>query len=270
MDLSLHAQTQPARKRAAPSRAFDVCGISHRGLIRVNNEDFWFADEKLGLAIVADGVGGQADGALASRAAVGCVAKYLRRAASAFSRATSLTASSTLAPTRDSVSKVQERAVARAIDLANLRRDVGASAAIVVPIHLPFGQIAAAGFSRYDCENADLANEYALFADELALYARVFVSGYVKATCSSYWLPRETRLSRHEVECLRWAAIGKTDDEISRIIGRSRSTVRFHVNSASSKLGAANRSQTVFKAAQLGFLGMWSEKSTYHPSSGRA
>src|SRR5882757_4533657 len=129
----------------------------------------------------------------------------------------------------------------RAIDLANLRRDVGASAAIVVPIHLPFGQIAAAGFSRYDSENADLGNEYALFADELALYARVFVSGYVKATCSSYWLPRETRLSRHEVECLRWAAIGKTDEEISRIIGRSRSTVRFHVNSASAKLGAANR-----------------------------
>jgi len=129
MDLSLHPQRQPARKRAAPSRAFDGCGISHRGLIRVNNEDFWFADEKLGLAIVADGVGGQADGALASRAAVGCVAKYLRRAASAFSRATSLTASSTLAPTRDSVSKMQERAVARAIDLANRRLDAVNAAA---------------------------------------------------------------------------------------------------------------------------------------------
>ena len=121
MDLSLHAQRQPARKRAASSRAFDVCGISHRGLIRVNNEDFWFADEKLGLAIVADGVGGQADGALASRAAVGCVAKYLQRAACAFSRATSLTASPTLALARDSVSRMQERAVARAIDLANRR-----------------------------------------------------------------------------------------------------------------------------------------------------
>jgi protein phosphatase len=128
MDVSLNAKRQPARKRAAPSRAFDVCGISHRGLIRVNNEDFWFADEKLGLAIVADGVGGQADGALASRAAVGCVAKYLRRAASVFSSATSLTASSARALARDSVSRMQERAVGRAIDLAN-RRLVAVNAA---------------------------------------------------------------------------------------------------------------------------------------------
>jgi protein phosphatase len=87
----------------------------------VNNEDFWFADERLGLAIVADGVGGQADGALASRAAVDCVVKYLRRATRAFFRATSLTAVSMPAPTRDSVWKLQERAVARAIDLANRR-----------------------------------------------------------------------------------------------------------------------------------------------------
>src|SRR6266699_334516 len=79
MGFSLHTQGQPAREpRAASERAFEVCGISHRGLVRVHNEDFWFADEKFGLAIVADGVGGQADGALASRAAVDCVAKYLR------------------------------------------------------------------------------------------------------------------------------------------------------------------------------------------------
>ena len=121
MGASSHSQRQPARKPPSHSRAFDVCGISHRGLIRVNNEDFWFADERLGLAIVADGVGGQADGALASRAAVGCVVKYLQRATRAFSRATSLTAVSTPAPTRDSVRKLQERAVARAIDLANRR-----------------------------------------------------------------------------------------------------------------------------------------------------
>src|SRR5712671_2502743 len=98
MGFSRHTQGQPARKpRAAAGRAFEVCGISHRGLIRVHNEDFWFADERLGLAIVADGVGGQADGALASRAAVDCVVKYLRRAAAAYFRATSSPAISRVA-----------------------------------------------------------------------------------------------------------------------------------------------------------------------------
>ncbi|PNB42319.1 helix-turn-helix transcriptional regulator, partial [Pseudomonas sp. FW305-130] len=67
-------------------------------------------------------------------------------------------------------------------------------------------------------------------------------------------LPAHLRLSKREVECLRWAAIGKTDFEISMIIGRSRATVRFHIHNASTKLSAVNRSQTVFKAAQLGYI----------------
>ena len=122
MSISLHTQGPPARKpRAASERAFEVCGISHRGLIRVHNEDFWFADEKLGLAVVADGVGGQADGALASRAAVDCVVEYLRRATDGFLRVTSSAAISTAAAADTSVWKMQERTVARAIGLANRR-----------------------------------------------------------------------------------------------------------------------------------------------------
>ena len=53
--------------------------------------------------------------------------------------------------------------------------------------------------------------------------------------------------------------IGKTDFEISIIMARSRATVRFHIHNASIKLNAVNRSQSVFKAAQLGYisLGPW-------------
>ena len=69
-------------------------------------------------------------------------------------------------------------------------------------------------------------------------------------------LPPGSRLSKREVECLRWAAIGKTDLEISMIMSRSRATVRFHIHNASTKLDAVNRSQTVFKAAQLGYISL--------------
>jgi len=65
----------------------------------------------------------------------------------------------------------------------------------------------------------------------------------------------EMKLSKREVECLRWAAIGKTDGEISMILSRSHATVRYHVHRAGEKLNAVNRSQTVFKAGQLGYLG---------------
>ncbi len=66
--------------------------------------------------------------------------------------------------------------------------------------------------------------------------------------------PRDCKLSKREVECLRWAAVSKTDVEIAMIIRRSCATVRFHIHNAATKL-EANRSQTVFKATQLGFLG---------------
>ena len=74
--------------------------------------------------------------------------------------------------------------------------------------------------------------------------------------CRAQRLPAGSRLSKREVECLRWAAIGKTDHEISTIIERSRATVRFHIHNASIKLDAVNRSQTVFKAAQLSYIGL--------------
>ena len=54
---------------------------------------------------------------------------------------------------------------------------------------------------------------------------------------------------------MRWAAVGKTDQEIAMLLSRSCATVRFHIHNAAVKLDAVNRSQTVFKASQLGFLG---------------
>lgn len=140
-----------------------------------------------------------------------------------------------------------------AIDLSNFEMHAMAPAAIVAPIHLPFGQIAAVSFSPLD-ERDDLSREYEQFADVFAAYARIFMTGYVKAMGNARWLPLDARLSKREVECLRWAAVGKTDEEISMIMARSRATVRFHIHNASLKLNAVNRSQAVFKAAQLGFI----------------
>ena len=62
-------------------------------------------------------------------------------------------------------------------------------------------------------------------------------------------------LSKREVECLRWAAIGKTDREIAEIVSLSHATIRYHIHRAGEKLYSVNRAQTIFKAGQLGFLG---------------
>lgn len=142
-----------------------------------------------------------------------------------------------------------------AIDLSNFEKRALTKVAIVIPVHLPFGQIGAVSFCAADPERTDLATEYEEQADELSLLAHRFVAGCVKALRTRQWLPADCQLTKREVECLRWASIGKTDKEISMILGRSHATVRFHIQNAGEKLDAVNRSQTIFKAAQLGYLG---------------
>lgn len=143
-----------------------------------------------------------------------------------------------------------------AIDLTHFEQRALTKAAIVVPVHLPFGQVGAVSLTSADPAKDDLSQEFAAFGEEFGIYARAFIASYVRIMCRAQRLPAGSRLSKREVECLRWAAIGKTDYEISMIMSRSRATVRFHIHNASLKLDAVNRSQTVFKAAQLGYIGL--------------
>jgi DNA-binding CsgD family transcriptional regulator len=143
-----------------------------------------------------------------------------------------------------------------AISLHNFEVRSMTRAAIVVPVHLPFGQIGAVSFNPLERDKSDLHEEFIAFGDAFGLYARTFIASYVLAMGSIQRLPPGSRLSKREVECLSWAAIGKTDMEISMIMLRSRATVRFHIHNAAVKLDAVNRSQTVFKAAQLGYISL--------------
>lgn len=143
-----------------------------------------------------------------------------------------------------------------AIDLANFEKRALTNAAIVIPVHLPFGQIGMAAFGVQDRNRTELAEEYEAHADTLMLLAHRFIAGYAKITRGRQTMPADCKLTKREVECLRWAAVGKTDREISLILSRSHATVRFHIQNAGDKLDAVNRSQTIFKAAQLGYLGL--------------
>ncbi len=141
------------------------------------------------------------------------------------------------------------------MSLADFQKRALCRSAIVVPVHLPFGQIGAVSFPSSDPEKTDMSVEYEAHAATLGAIARRFIAGYVGVMRTQQWMPADCKLSKREVECLRWAAIGKTDGEISLILSRSHATVRYHVHRAGEKLNAVNRSQTVFKAGQLGYLG---------------
>ena len=141
------------------------------------------------------------------------------------------------------------------MSLADFEKRSLCTAAILIPVHLPFGQIAAVSYSPFDRSRTDLTQDFAVHGDLLGTLSRRFIAGYVGAMRTQQRMPSDCKLSKREVECLRWAAIGKTDKEISLILSRSHATVRYHVHRAGEKLNAVNRSQTVFKAGQLGYLG---------------
>jgi serine/threonine protein phosphatase PrpC len=55
---------------------FSASGKTDKGLVRSNNEDNFYLDEKLGLLVVADGMGGHASGETASKLTVNVVRDY--------------------------------------------------------------------------------------------------------------------------------------------------------------------------------------------------
>jgi LuxR family transcriptional regulator, quorum-sensing system regulator VjbR len=63
-------------------------------------------------------------------------------------------------------------------------------------------------------------------------------------------------LTKREIDCLRWAASGKTDGEIAEILNIARWTVVTYLQNAKIKLGCSNRTSAVATALSLGIIEM--------------
>ncbi len=61
-------------------------------------------------------------------------------------------------------------------------------------------------------------------------------------------------LTERELECLRWASVGKSDWEIGHILTISAKTVNYHIENAKRKFGVATRVQAIVAALRLGRL----------------
>lgn len=145
--------------------------------------------------------------------------------------------------------------VADQIELDDFEERAFTQCAIVLPVHLPFGQVAGAILTSTDPLEEDLSAQFSRCAHTLAEAVARFVRGYVMISRDERYLPEDCLLTSREIECLNWIAHGKTDFEIGIILGCSHAGVRYHVTRAGTKLGAVNRAQSVFRAAQLGYLG---------------
>jgi LuxR family transcriptional regulator, quorum-sensing system regulator LasR len=62
------------------------------------------------------------------------------------------------------------------------------------------------------------------------------------------------RLTRRELECLKWSATGKSSWDIAKILHCSESAVNFHFSNIRSKFDTSSRRQAIVKAIRLGII----------------
>ncbi len=140
-----------------------------------------------------------------------------------------------------------------AIPVEQAAREHGVAGAIIAPAYLPGGVIGAVVWATPD-PVVDVKAAFAAEAERLHAAALRFMAVHHEARGA---LPAAggARLTRREIQCLKWAAAGKTDQVIAELVRISAPTVRFHLKNAAQKLNVVGRSQAVREAAALGYIG---------------
>jgi DNA-binding CsgD family transcriptional regulator len=66
--------------------------------------------------------------------------------------------------------------------------------------------------------------------------------------------PKKSQLSPREIECLQWAAAGKSDVDIAVLVGIKPATAHFHIEQAKKRLGVKTRVEAVAVGLLHGFI----------------
>jgi DNA-binding CsgD family transcriptional regulator len=112
-----------------------------------------------------------------------------------------------------------------------------------IPIHDNRGAVAAVTFA-VDERRTQFERSIKEHARVLQLMAMYF-HAHARRKFVADQLVNGVALSPREMECLRWAAQGKSAWDTSRILGISRHTVAFHLDNAKTKLGVRSTIQAV-------------------------
>lgn len=133
-------------------------------------------------------------------------------------------------------------------------KDTRLTCGATVPIHASDGSLATVTVVRIDAER-DFARTARRELAVLSLLAHFMHEAAYRRFDDDIKRCAAVNLSAREIECLRWAARGKTAEDIATILGRSLATVCLHLNNAQRKLGAQNRAQAIARAAHYRLLG---------------
>ena len=124
--------------------------------------------------------------------------------------------------------------------------EFGLFAGIALPLHGPLGQSGMLSVAMADPAQASAQLRQ---LGELQLLASFMHEAQLRLDSRSK--PAPVHLTAREIDCLCWAADGKTSWEIGRQLGISERTVIFHLSNSARKLGVIGRRQAIARAMSL-------------------
>lgn len=136
----------------------------------------------------------------------------------------------------------------RGADIFDRAREFGLDDGLVFPMLTPDGSLVMLSLGGPAVEISDTE------MSQLSLLATYVLSRAMQFDLSEGLLHRKGRLTPRETECIRWAAAGKSEWEISQILGISEHTSEKHLMNAKVKLGASNRTHAVVEAIKQGYV----------------
>lgn len=129
----------------------------------------------------------------------------------------------------------------------------GIRSGITYPVHGANGEFGVISFVSDTLADKKFRRELGRFMPELALIRDYVFESSLRFACPST-SQGEIHLTHRELESLKWAMMGKSSWEISRIMNCAEATVNFHFANARRKFKVTTRQQAIVKAIRLGLI----------------
>lgn len=130
----------------------------------------------------------------------------------------------------------------------------GIRSGITYPIHGANGEFGVVSFASGACADKNFLREISHSMASLALIRDYAFESSLRFTNPAQTPKTLPSATPREMECLKWAMIGKSSWEIAKILHCSESTVNFHMSNIRRKFGVSTRRQAVVKAISLGLI----------------
>lgn len=130
----------------------------------------------------------------------------------------------------------------------------GIRSGVSFPIHGPNGEFGMLSFASDAKVSTAFERDIVALMPTLSLvrdYAFESSLRFLHAQAGDESVPR---LTRRELEILKWVMMGKSSWEISRITACSEATVNFHIGNVRQKFNVNTRQQALVRAISLGIL----------------